>query len=90
MSALEMDKRQDEYVRHFVLEVTQSLVDDGEHITIDIAAGETFSTLKVRASPAAIFVLIGSKGQMARALRTILAGSGAKMGRRYSLDLCEE
>ncbi len=90
MSVLEEGPRQDEYIRQLVLDVARSLVDDQEAISIEVATGETFSTLRVRASPAAIAVLIGTKGQMARALRTLVAGSCAKMGRRFSIDLCEE
>lgn len=82
--------QQDEYVLRLLREVTRSLVDDKEPIAIEIAQQETFSTIRVRASSAAIAVLVGPKGQMARALRTILAGSGAKIGRRYSIDLCGE
>ena len=85
LSTVELDPKQDEYVRSLVAGIIDSLV-DGE-ITISITPGDGFSTVEVRASAEIMSVLIGPKGQMARALRTLLAGSGAKLGRRYALDM---
>ena len=75
----------DEYVRGLMDGLISSLV-DGE-VKVTIVPSEAFTTLEVRASSESMSVLIGPKGQMARALRTLLAGSGLKLGRRYSLDM---
>lgn len=85
MSVLDAGARQDEYVRSLMIGLIQSLV-DGD-VIISIVPSDAFSTLQVRASAEVMSVLIGTKGQMARALRTLLAGSSAKLGRRYALDL---
>ena len=79
---------QDRGLQQLFLELIRSLVKDGEGVSMSLIPNVGFSTLQVRASSESIAVLVGAKGQMARALRTILAGSGAKLGRRYALDLC--
>ena len=85
MSILEVGAKQDEYVRTLMVGLIDSLV-DGD-FTVFVIPSDAFSTLEVRASPEIMSVLIGPKGQMARALRTLLAGSAAKLGRRYALDM---
>ena len=83
------DEQRDEHVRRLVFDLIQSLVADEELVTVTLIPGADFATCKVCASPEAVSVLIGPKGQMARAIRTILAGSGVKMGHRYALDIRE-
>ena len=85
LSIPEVGAKQDEYVRSLMAGLIDSLV-DGD-VTVSVMPSDAFSTLEVRASAEVMSVLIGPKGQMARALRTILAGSGAKLGRRYALDM---
>ena len=77
----------DEYIRSLMTTVVETLVD--ATVAVSLVDADLFSTLEVRAMPEAISVLIGPKGQMARALRTLLAGSSAKLGKRYSLTLIE-
>ncbi len=77
-------------MRSLVLDILRSLIDDREVMLVEVTSSEAFSTLSVRASNAAISKFIGSKGQMARAVRTLLAGSSAKLGRRYAIDFVEE
>ncbi len=89
MEASQKDLEQDEYVSRLLLDVARSLVDDREPVSIEVVVDNGSSTIKLCASPVAVAVLIGAKGQMARALRTILAGSSAKLGRRYALDISE-
>ncbi len=81
--------QQDAYMRSFLLDILRSLIDDREVVFVEVTPSEAFSTLRVRASSAAISTFIGSKGQMARAVRTLLAGSSAKLGRRYAIDFVE-
>lgn len=90
MPSIELAAQQDEYVRSFVMSMIRSLIEDREQIVIELVPSEAFVTLKVKASTSVISVLVGPKGQMARALRTLLAGSSAKLGRRYAIDLIEE
>lgn len=78
---------QDRHVQALVLSWVQSLVKDSDEISVTLAHDETFSTVLVKGSDEAISILVGVKGQMARALRTLLAGTSAKLGRRYALDL---
>ena len=89
MATLADDGPRDEHVRRLVLDVVRSLIADEELVTVTLIPGDNFATCEVCASAEAVSVLIGPKGQMARAIRTILAGSGAKMGYRYALDIRE-
>ena len=89
MAHLAGDEQRDEYVRRLVFDVVRSLVSDEELVTVTLIPGVDFATCKVCASAEVVSVLIGPKGQMARAIRTILAGSGVKMGHRYALDIGE-
>lgn len=78
---------QDRHVQALVLSWVESLVKDSEKVSVTLAHDETFSTVLVKGSEEAISILVGVKGQMARSLRTLLAGASTKLGRRYALDL---
>ena len=76
---------QNNYMCSLFRDIVRSLVDDREPVVIEVVPAEGFAALKVRASHAAISMLTGPKGQMARAVRTLLTGSSSKLEKRYAL-----
>jgi len=89
VTSFELVAQQDEYIRSFMMSIVRSLVDELEPVSIEVVSSEIFLTLKVRASRTVIATLVGPKGQMARAIRTLLAGTSAKLGRRYAIELVD-
>lgn len=77
----------DAHVRDMLLAVVRSLVDQPEAVELLHISGTDGIAFQVRSAANDIGKLIGKSGRTARAIRTILSGSAAKSGRRYSLDI---
>ncbi len=80
----------DTHVRAMLLAVLRSLVDTPESIELLHISGADGIAFQVRCAAGDIGKLIGKSGRTARAIRTILSGSAAKNGRRYSLDIAQQ
>ncbi len=74
-------------VREMLLAVLRSLVDEPDAVELLHISGADGLAFQVRSAANDIGKLIGKSGRTARAIRTILSGSAAKNGRRYSLDI---
>src|ERR1700709_2709221 len=66
--------------------VLRSLVDRPEELIIVPLADMAGVSFHVQAASDEIGKLIGKNGRTARAVRTILGGNAARLGRRYSVD----
>ena len=64
----------------------RSLVDRPEELVIVPLADVGGVSFHVQAAADEIGKLIGKNGRTARAVRTILSGNAARLGRRYSVD----
>lgn len=73
-----------------LLGVVRSLVDEADQVELLHIADEDGMAFQVRAATSDVGKLIGKSGRTARAIRTILAASAARNGRRYSLDIVQE
>ena len=67
--------------------VVLSLVDDIEKLRLLHVADLDGVAFQVSAVESDLGRLIGKNGRTAKAIRTILSGSAAKNGRKYTLDL---
>jgi predicted RNA-binding protein YlqC (UPF0109 family) len=69
--------------------VAKSLVDKPEAVEINQIEGEKSTILELRVDPEDVGKVIGKHGRIARSLRTILAASTSKTGKRVVLEILD-
>ena len=67
----------------------KSLVDKPEAVEINQIEGEKSTILELRVDPDDVGKVIGKHGRIARSLRTILAASTSKTGKRVVLEILD-
>jgi predicted RNA-binding protein YlqC (UPF0109 family) len=77
----------DREVREMLLHTVRSLVNYPGDVEIVIVSERENSLFCIETHPEDLNELIGAGGQTARALQTILAASGMKLGRRMILEI---
>jgi predicted RNA-binding protein YlqC (UPF0109 family) len=70
--------------------VAKTLVDDPEAVSVSEIDGERTSVIELRVADEDRGKIIGRGGKTAEALRIILGAAGAKMKKRYVLEILEE
>lgn len=70
--------------------VAKGLVDNPDKVEVREVGGERTCVLELSAGPEELGKIIGKQGRMARAIRTLLAASSAKAGKRAVLDILDE
>jgi len=69
--------------------VAKSLVDKPEAVEIIQIEGEKSTILELRVDPDDVGKVIGKHGRIARSLRTILAASTSRTGKRVVLEILD-
>lgn len=69
--------------------IAKSLVDKPNSVVVDLKEGDRTTLLTLRADQSEIGKIIGKQGKNAAALRTIAASVGAKLKKRYHLDIVD-
>lgn len=69
--------------------IAKSLVDDPGAVTVTEVDGDNATVLELRVAPADIGKVIGKYGRIAKAMRTVLAASTGKSGKRVSLEILD-
>lgn len=69
--------------------VAKSLVDKPEAVEITQIEGEKSTILELRVDPDDVGKVIGKHGRIARSLRTILAASTSRSGKRVVLEILD-
>lgn len=77
-------------LQELVLEIVRQLVDTPVEVAVSATEGQHTVILKVRVAPTDVGKVIGKKGRIAGALRTILSAAAAKQGKRALLEILEE
>ena len=70
--------------------IIRSLVDYPHEVRIDADWGDDGAIFTIRVNPADVGKLIGKQGRSARALRTLLIAAGAKLHRRFLIEIDNE
>ena len=83
-----VDQR-DTDVREMLFAVLRSLAQEPDAIELLHVSESDGLAFQVRSAAGDNGKLIGKSGRTARAIRTILSGSAARNGRRYSLDIAQ-
>lgn len=69
--------------------IAKSLVDNPNGVTVTEVPGERGMVLELRVAESDIGKVIGKYGRIAKAMRTVLAATATKDGRRYSLEIMD-
>ncbi len=69
--------------------IAKSLVDDPSQVRVDEIVGTTSVVLELRVAPEDMGRVIGKKGRVANAMRTLVRVVAAKQGKRVTLEIVE-
>jgi predicted RNA-binding protein YlqC (UPF0109 family) len=69
--------------------MAKSLVDNPEEVAVAEVEGERTSVFELRVAKSDIGKVIGKQGNTARAMRTILSATGAKLEKRCVLEILD-
>ena len=76
-------------MKDFVKFIAQHLVDKPEEVQVTEVEGERVTVYELRVGDGDLGKVIGKRGQTAKAIRTLLSASAAKMGKRAVLEILE-
>lgn len=77
-------------LRELTLQMVQHLVDAPALADVSTTEGQHTVILEVKVAPSDVGKVIGKKGRIADALRTILSAAAGKQGKRALLEIIEE
>jgi len=69
--------------------VTKALVDAPDQVSVDQFDEDGETVLELTVAESDLGKVIGKSGRTARALRTLLSAAGAKIHKRYALEILE-
>jgi uncharacterized protein len=76
-------------MKELIEAIAKALVDNPDQVAVRAVEGEHVTILELRVHPTDIGKVIGKQGRTARSLRTILAASGMKLKKRFTLEILE-
>ncbi len=76
-------------LRELIDYIARSLVDEPDDVRVDAIDGERAVILELTVAPSDLGKVIGKDGRTARAMRTLLAATSARMRRRAVLEILE-
>lgn len=69
--------------------LAKSLVDDPSAVQVNIVEGEKSTILELRVAENDIGKVIGKRGRIAKAIRTVLQAAGARSGKHTVLEILD-
>jgi uncharacterized protein len=69
--------------------LAKSIVDDAESVFIDVEQGRGGLTLRLHVSPSDMGRVIGRRGRVAQAIRTVVRAAGASEGVNAEVDIVD-
>ena len=69
--------------------LVRELVDDPDAVTVDAVSGRRGLTLEVNVGPGDMGRVIGRRGRMANAIRTVVRAAASKDGREVDVDFVD-
>jgi uncharacterized protein len=73
-------------VRALIEQIAKSLVDDPEQVSVSQLEGDV---LELKVAPNDVGKVIGNKGRVARALRSLIDAAGVRLHKRFILEILE-
>ncbi len=75
--------------KELVEQIVKALVDYPEDISIKVVEGEKSTILELKVKSEDIGKIIGKKGRIAKAIRTLVSAVAVKNGRRVILEILD-
>ena len=86
----ETEKNQvDTKLIELTLRMAQAVVNNPDEIRVEATEGVSMIVLELSVNPDDMGRVIGKKGQIANAMRTVLRSSAAKNGKRVNLEIIQ-
>ena len=76
-------------MKELITYIAKALVDKPEEVVVTEIKGERSTVIELKVAKEDIGKIIGKKGRMAQAIRTILSAASTKIRRRCTLELIE-
>ncbi len=76
-------------MKELIKYIAQALVDNPEQVEVSEVEGNQTSVLELKVAQEDLGKVIGRQGRTARAMRTILSASSAKLKKRTVLEIIE-
>ena len=74
-------------MKQLIEDIAKALVDIPEDVSVQVVEGEQVTVLVLKVAPSDLGKVIGRRGRMAGAIRTILGAAGMKLHRRFTLEI---
>jgi len=79
----------DNKLKELTLRMAQAVVNNPDQVRIEVIEGASMIVLELSVNPDDMGRIIGKKGQIANAMRTLLRSSAAKNGKRVNLEIIQ-
>ena len=79
----------DNGLKELTLRMSQAVVNNPDQVRIEVTEGTSMIVLELSVNPDDMGRIIGKKGQIANAMRTLLRSSAAKNGKRVNLEIIQ-
>ena len=76
-------------MKELVEAIARALVDNPDEVQVRAVEGEQVTVFELRVHASDLGKVIGRQGRTAKAIRTILAGVGMKLRKRFTLEILE-
>jgi predicted RNA-binding protein YlqC (UPF0109 family) len=76
-------------VKELLETLAQALVDSPEQVNVSVVEGEKSVILQLHVAPDDVGKVIGKQGRIAKALRTIIKASAAKVGKKTIVEIMD-
>ena len=77
-------------MKDLIAYIAKALVDNPEEVTVTEILGDQTSVLELKVAKEDLGKVIGKQGRTARAMRTLLSASSAKIKKRTVLEIAED
>jgi len=77
-------------MKDLITYIAKALVDNPEEVRVSEVVGDQTSVLELKVAKEDLGKVIGKQGRTARAMRTLLSASSAKIRKRIVLEIVEE
>jgi uncharacterized protein len=77
-------------MKDLITYIAKALVDNPEEVRVSEIVGDQTSVLELKVAKEDLGKVIGKQGRTARAMRTLLSASSAKIRKRTVLEIVEE
>ena len=69
--------------------LAKAIVDDPESVIVEVEEGRRGTTLRLHVAPADMGRIIGRRGRVAQAIRTVVRAAGAREGMDATVDIVD-